>query len=313
MPAALSSRAPGQPGSGVDLDALLPRLRCPRSLQPLRLTDGGLESADSRFRYPIDRGVADLRAPPERLRIDLAWREVWDELDALRFELPPRLQATDLPYHLDARLASVPGEQGDGRWIVEIGCGERQCEPYFTRRGFRYVGTDVDVRGRGPHVLADAHNLPFADGSVDLYTSMAVYEHLASPLQAALEARRVLAPGGTFFGTAAFVYGFHDRASFNHMSHAALLWTFRMAGFTDLRIWPDWRYTQSIPEMGFPGAEGWPWRASAKAALTFLEWSYTRTSNLMRRIVGKRPLDLLAREVGKAGSLSFAARRGPDA
>jgi SAM-dependent methyltransferase len=203
----------------------------------------------------------------------------------------------------------VAGSQGDGRWILEIGCGERQCEPYFTKRGFHYVGTDVDVRGQGPHLLADAHNLPFADGSFDLYTSMAVYEHLASPLLAALEAHRVLAPGGVFFGTSAFVYGFHDRASFNHMTHAALLWTFRTAGFSDLRIWPDWSYTQSIPEMGFPGKEGWPWRASAQAVLALLEWSYTRTSNLMRKLVGKRPLDLLARNVHKAGSLSFVARK----
>lgn len=296
----------------VGLDTLLPKLRCPRSRQPLLRRDGVLESADGAHRYPIENGVADLRVPPERLRVDLPWREVWDEMDALRFELPPRLDSPDLPYHLDSRLASVPGGQGDGRWILEIGCGERQCEAYFSKRGFRYVGTDVDVRGRGPHLLADAHNLPFADGSFDLYTSMAVYEHLASPLLAALEARRVLSPGGTFFGTAAFVYGFHDRASFNHMSHAGLLWTFRMAGFGDLRIWPDWYYTQSIPEMGFPGMEGWPWRASAKAALSILEWSYTRSSNLMRRAVGKRPLDLLARGVGKAGSLSFAAKRGAD-
>jgi len=92
----------------------------------------------------------------------------------------------DLPRHLDARLASIPGEHGDGRWLIEIGCGERLCEAYFTQRGFRYVGTDVNVRGRGPHLLADAHNPPFADGSFDLYASMAVYEQLASPLLAAI-------------------------------------------------------------------------------------------------------------------------------
>ena len=93
------------------------------------------------------------------------------------------------------------------------------------------------------------------------------------------------------------------------MTHAGLLWTFRMAGFGGLRFWPDWYYTQSIPEMGFPGPEGWPWRVSAKSALSLLEWSYTRTSNLVRKVTGKRPLDLLARNVAKAGSLSFAARR----
>lgn len=292
----------------VSIDVLLPRMRCPRSFQTLVRKGDALESKDGRHRYPIENGIVDMRVAPERMQVNLPWTEIWDELDALRFELPPPLEANDLPHHLDARLASVPGEQGDGRWLIEIGCGERLCEGYFTQRGFRYVGTDVDVRGRGPHVLADAHNLPFADGSFDLYASMAVYEHLASPLLAAIEAHRVLAHGGTFFGTSAFVYGFHDRASFNHMTHAGLLWTFRMAGFEGLRVWPDWYYTQSIPEMGFPGPEGWPWRASAKSALSVLEWTYTRSSNLVRKAAGKRPLDLQARSVAKAGSLSFAAR-----
>jgi SAM-dependent methyltransferase len=247
--------------------------------------------------------------PPERLRIDLPWHEVWEELEKVHLEVPRPLQADDLPYHLDAHLASVPGNEGGGRWLVEIGCGERKCEPYFAKRGFHYVGVDVDVRGSGPHILADAHNLPFADGSFDLYLSLAVYEHLASPLLAALEAQRVLRPGGLFLGTSAFVYGFHDRASFNHMTHAALLWTFRSAGFSDLQIWPDWSYTDSIPAMGFPGPPGWPWRVSARAALSALEWSFTRSSNLARRLVGKRQLDLLERNVQKAGSLSFSARR----
>lgn len=294
----------------VSLDELLPRLRCPRSHEPLRRAEaGGLRSADGVHSYPLRGDIADLRIPPARLRLDLPWLELWDEMDALSFEPPPKLDADDLPYHLDARLASVPGAHGEGRWIAEIGCGARQCEGYFSRRGFRYVGTDVDVRGVGPHVLADAHNLPFTDASFDLYTSMAVYEHLASPLQAALEAHRVLRSGGIFFGTAAFVYGFHDRASFNHMTHAALLWTFRMAGFRDVRIWPDWYYWQSIPEMGFPGREGLPWRAAARAGLSTLEWTYTRVSNAARKLTGKRPLDLAARNVHKAGSLSFAARK----
>jgi SAM-dependent methyltransferase len=295
--------------AAVSLDDLLPRLRCPRSHQPLRRAERDLRSADGVHAYALRGDIADLRIPPARLRLDLPWLELWEEMDALSFELPPKLDADDLPYHLDARLASVPGTHGQGRWIIEIGCGARHCEGYFSRRGFRYVGTDVDMRGAGPHVLADAHNLPFIDASFDLYASMAVYEHLASPLQAALEAHRVLRPGGVFFGTAAFVYGFHDRASFNHMTHAALLWTFRMAGFRDVRIWPDWYYWQSIPEMGFPGREGLPWRAAARAGLSALEWSYTRVSSAARKLAGKRPLDLAARNVHKAGSLSFAARK----
>ncbi len=293
----------------VDLEQLLPRLRCPHTHQPLVRDGDALRSADGTSVFPLDDGVVDLRTPPARLKLDLPWYELWDDLERLRFDPPPRLESDDLPYHLDAHLASIPGREGRDRWIVEVGCGERQCEPYFGSRGFHYVGTDVDRRGVGPHLLAEAHNLPFQDGAFDLYTSMAVYEHLAAPLVAALEAFRVLKPGGLVFGTSAFVYGFHDRASFHHMTHAGLLWTLRSAGFEEVRIWPDWFYTQSIPQMAFRGGSGLPWRTATRAFLQTMEWTYTSTSNLVRRLAGKRRLDLPARRAETAGSLSFVARK----
>jgi len=171
------------------------------------------------------------------------------------------------------------------------------------------VGIDVDHRGLGPHLFADAHNLPFESESFDFYTSMAVYEHLVSPLQAALEANRILRPGGIFFGSAAFVYGFHDRASFHHMTHGGLLWTFRMAGFEVDRIWPDWSYTASIPEMAFGEGPGVPWRLASGAVLKMLDASFVATSDLFRRLLGKQRIDRDARNVERAGSLSFVARK----
>jgi SAM-dependent methyltransferase len=293
----------------VTLDELLPRLRCPRSFQSLEREGDELRSADGRFRYPIVDGVPDLRQPPARLQVDLPWYEPWEDLESLSLDPPEPMRASGLPSHLDGWLASVPGTVGDGRWIVEIGCGERQCEGWFAPRGFRYVGTDVDRRGPGPHVMADAHNLPFCDESFDLYTSMAVYEHLVAPVVAAREALRVLRPGGTFFGSAAFVFGFHDRASFHHMTHAGLLWTLRSAGFQVSRMWADWPYTKSIPQMSFRGVQALPWHVATRAFLSAMEWSFTRSSNLARRALGRRVLDLRARRVETAGSVSFIARK----
>jgi SAM-dependent methyltransferase len=152
--------------------------------------------------------------------------------------------------------------------------------------------------------------LPFVDQSFDFYFSLAVYEHLACPLQAAIEAHRILKPGGTMFGTAAFVYGFHDRASFHHMTHAGLLWTLRMAGFTDIRIWPDWKYTAAIPEMAFGnGSQGAPWRLAARGMLNALDASFVAVSQLARRLTGKKPLDTAARDVHNASSLTYVATK----
>jgi SAM-dependent methyltransferase len=296
-------------GASLDLDERLPLLRCPRSGLVLRREGDVLRSTDGRFEYPIEAGVPDLRCAPERLQIDIPWYEPWSDLETLSFDPPAPLHAPDLPYHLDAHLAGVAGAEGRGRSILEIGCGERLCEAWFVARGFRYVGTDADRRGIGPHLLADAHNLPIHDASFDLYLSLAVYEHLLVPLLAAREAFRVLRPAGVFFGSAAFVYGFHDRASFHHMTHAALLATLRSVGFEVERIWPDWSYPHSIAEMGFRGPQGLPWRAATRAFLSAMEWSFVATSAAARRLAGQRALDVRARRVETAGSLSFCARK----
>ena len=292
-----------------EFEALMDRLQCPRTHSHLVKDGAVLRSATGNERYAILDGIPDLRRPPERLTLDLDWFEPWEEFEALDLSAPPRHSATDLPHHLDSHLASIPGDEGGGRWILEVGCGERLCEAYFSRRNFHYVGIDVDDRGRGPHLLADAHNLPFAPESFDLYTSMAVYEHLVSPLRGALEAFRILRPGGLFFGTAAFVYGFHDRASFHHMTHGGLLWTFRMAGFEVERIWSDWDYTDSIPEMAFGAGLGEPWRLMSSALLKGLDWSFVHLSNLIRPLVRRPSIDLDRRRVERAGSLSFVARK----
>ena len=93
------------------------------------------------------------------------------------------------------------------------------------------------------------------------------------------------------------------------MTHAGLLLMLLRTGFREVRIWPDWAYTDSIAEMGFRGLPGLPWRVATRSGLKLVEWTFTRASNLARRVVRKPRLDLAARRVETAGSLSFAARK----
>ena len=60
--------------------------------------------------------------------------------------------------------------------------------------------TAAELRGRGIEadlVVGDAHDLPFPDGSFDVVHAHQVLQHLADPVRALTELRRVCRPGGT--------------------------------------------------------------------------------------------------------------------
>lgn len=90
--------------------------------------------------------------------------------------------------------------------IVDAGCGTGRLPIYFHRRGYRFVGVDVDhdacVIGREnepgvPVVQGDVRQMPLRSHSVDAVVSLGVVEHdEAGPLAALCEARRVLKPQG---------------------------------------------------------------------------------------------------------------------
>jgi SAM-dependent methyltransferase len=74
----------------------------------------------------------------------------------------------------------------------------------------KLVKTDAYVYGgSGLDLVADAHALPFPDGSFDFVFSLAVFEHLHSPWIAAREIARVLRPGGRAYTLAAFLQPLH--------------------------------------------------------------------------------------------------------
>jgi SAM-dependent methyltransferase len=100
--------------------------------------------------------------------------------------------------------------------VVDVGCASMAVADYLPASRCRYVGLDYPPTVRTmyrtrPHVFADAHALPLADGSADAVLLLNVLEHLRAPARAIAEAARVLAPGGSLFIDVPFLYPLHDR------------------------------------------------------------------------------------------------------
>jgi SAM-dependent methyltransferase len=76
-------------------------------------------------------------------------------------------------------------------------------------------------------IVADAHKLPYADGSVDHISCLAVLEHLSRPEIAVEEMARVLRPGGLIYLESPGLQPYHGYPSHFHnftlTGHDALL------------------------------------------------------------------------------------------
>ena len=96
-----------------------------------------------------------------------------------------------------------------GTWVVDLGCGPGSITLGLAAES-RVAGVDLDAgqvalaraaarragRSTVDFLVASAYDLPFADASVDVAFSHALFEHLSRPADALAELRRVLRPGG---------------------------------------------------------------------------------------------------------------------
>ncbi len=96
-----------------------------------------------------------------------------------------------------------------GRSVLEIGVGLGTDHVQFARAGARLSGVDLTAKGielvrrrleleelHSDLRIADAEELPFADGSFDVVYSWGVLHHTPDTARAVREAIRVLRPGG---------------------------------------------------------------------------------------------------------------------
>ena len=123
----------------------------------------------------------------------------------------PRL--SDPAYLSQRRLAAdvrnTAARYAKGR-LLDVGCGNRPYEPFFTGRVVQYVGLDQDPTNASAELHGSAEKIPARAGSFDTVLSTQTLEHLARPERALSEMARVLAPGGFVILSAPACFRLHE-------------------------------------------------------------------------------------------------------
>lgn len=98
------------------------------------------------------------------------------------------------------------------------------------------IGTDV-FSSDNTVLVADAHKLPFVDGSFDGVWIQAVLEHVLEPANVASEIHRVLREDGLVYAETPFMQQVHERAyDFTRFTQSGHRWLFR--NFSEISAGP---------------------------------------------------------------------------
>lgn len=101
-------------------------------------------------------------------------------------------------------MLSLAGITGD---VLVVGSGHEPYRKLLTNSSSICL-TDI-VHGEDIDIVADAHDLPFADESFDAIIAIEVFEHLRDPYLAAAEINRVLRPNGVALISVPFMFRVH--------------------------------------------------------------------------------------------------------
>lgn len=97
----------------------------------------------------------------------------------------------------------------------------------YSDESIELVGTDI-YASPNIHVIADGHQLPFADETFNGVWIQAVLEHVLDPARVVAEIRRVLVSGGLVFATIPFMQQVHEGAyDFTRFTMSGHRWLFR--------------------------------------------------------------------------------------
>lgn len=124
----------------------------------------------------------------------------------------------------------------EGRGLcLDLGCGDGQHKSWVEKKGWTWIGLDIDVSRGGAMICGDAENLPLDDGSVTLVLLFQVLEHVPHPWIALKEVFRVLKPGGWVYGSVSCLEPVHD-VSYYGFTHYGIEQALTDQGFTGIHL-----------------------------------------------------------------------------
>jgi SAM-dependent methyltransferase len=218
-------------------------LRCPKTGDPLEDRDGRLvtvgdgEAAtyDTIDGKPVLVDFTRSVLVRERIFETRAGRQITERrygtlARALkRMVSPPKTVTRDNVAHL-VRLLK---ERTRSPRVLVVGGGSigQNMEPIYDDPEIRVVAFDIYD---SPHVqfVADAHQIPLADASVDGVIVQAVLEHVLDPNRVVEEIWRVLQPDGLVYAETPFLQHVHEGAyDFTRFTESGHRWLFRRFGW----------------------------------------------------------------------------------
>lgn len=191
-------------------------------------------------------------------------------------------------------LRQAVSDLPDGARVLDVGAGDAPYRELFDR--FTYLTSDWEgtehVADVPYDIVAQAHDIPLEDDSLDAIVCTQVLEHLPEPWVAVEEFHRLLRPGGKVIITAPLTWYLHELPhDYYRFTAYGLAHLLTRAGFADVEVEPMNDSPATLAELlrqlrwflGDPGDErqmargvGGDVVAGLADALDMLSWLDTR-------------------------------------